>query len=289
MRVEFPHFELRSTGAGYTTVFDHAFYYNVNLDARELKPCPIHVSVVKGYRNSRYYYQLIDMTKPVVTLKFVGSDNPRTGPTPSELLRCDVLELVEIENYEYYSVKRIQEIIEIIKENIEILEKDREFMAENSPGRTCLAPLKAEFVEKIVVSECGALDMAKVYPPQPPTWFVGGKFRIKGSYVKWDGEEYPVRQGNCIITPWFLGPIIAYYISGDDMKDADRVVIKGTEGNDHVVTFDHQVFVQYIGDQNAIVYSPRTVYARVTHPQHDPIIFEAKGWFRITHLGSRRG
>jgi len=276
-----------TTGAGYTTVFSHQFHYQVFNG--KLKPCPVHIEIIKGYSNSRHVYQLINVTRPVVTLVFEGSANPNTGPTPEELLNVPIEELILIRLPRTVSKKELEMINDAITENIEVLERAREYMYRHSPGRECLTPPNAEFVENITVEYSWfdtAVDyIAQKYPVHAPGWFRGGRVKLKGSRVIWD-DEYPVRQGNCIVTPWLLGPAVAGHGS-PVWSTGDRVVVRGNEGNDHVVYFDGNVHIAKLDDQNFLVYAPELVNARVTHPQHDPVTFQARGLFRVTHVRSR--
>jgi len=270
---------LMSTGSSYTTTFSIscAFYYSKN---NEVKPCPIHITIVKGYSNSRYVYQFVPVYNYAV-LNVYGSANPRTGPTPEELLSEGAVECLDINA----NGRVAKAFIEVAEANDGIIAKIFEDMCHKVPGRFCYYPIHAEELPLIKTRIYNIRDFLNTikrmdYPYIKPTWFRGGE--IKAGWIT------PTRQGNLIGTSKIKAPcwVNDFKNYEDSIVRTDILEISGNEDNKHKVHFTSKVEVLQDG-RSALVHSDDPIEFMITHPQHETVHGKMQGLVQFVHLRSR--
>jgi len=280
-------FKLADTGASFTTTFDIRVFFYIDKNS-DVQPCPVHMEVIKGYRNSRSVYQLVPKSNWAV-LELEGSANPRGyGVTPEEALERGPLDFLKI-RAKGNAAKRLIESAEqgIIKEIFED-------MCSSVPGRFCYYPpfakkkpvihYNSELISHYyIISLKSFIDMLSElqYPSYSPTWFTGGE--IKAGYIT------PTQQGNLIGTSRVKAPCWAGVLHPHStlsiVKDSS-LSIKGNENNEHRIKFSDDVEILQDG-RAALVYSYNPVEFEITHPQHEPVEGKMKGVIQFVHLSQR--
>ena len=274
---------LGCTGASYTTTFNIRAYFTVVND--KVIPCPVHIQIVKGYRNQRYIYQLVPKYN-YCKIELSGSANPKIG------YNSNLWDNIEIHSHG----KNIKLFIESAENGI--IRRVWEDMINSVPGRFCYYPLNAEFLptartfipSKIqtffeIIKEIG-------YEAIPPRWYVGGKLIT--------GKITPTKQGNLIGTSKIPVPGILYHFGFTDkryfkddlelitkkIQNTDKIEIKGNENNAHKIKFESEVEVLQ-KDRVALVHSFEGTVFTITHPQHPPVTGEFEGLVAFIHLARR--
>lgn len=265
--------KLRHTGASYTTVFDVYVYFMIR--AGQVVPCPVHMEVVKGCKNSRYIYQMVPSFNYAV-LSVVGSANPNTGPTPTQIREAGAERFLEI----HASGKYARLFLRSAKSGV--IMETLEDICDKVPGRFCYYP-PAQFVPQLE-SRTSYIPLLLITIKNMEYPEYSGSSWYKGGIIK-TGEITPTMQGNLVGTSKVRAPALAR-LEPDSVRIAntDEIVLKGNEGNDHIIKFNKNVDVLWLSSREVLVAFPVWTSFTITHPQHETVTGAFKGIVRFIHL-----